>query len=91
MTFPGLGVVVEDSPGTVVALVGKVVRHGVSACTGDRIVYAYYMRDKVHERMDIMTVDFMTQQGFGSHVIEYMERQAKALLEMDLAMGNMHL
>lgn len=51
LELPGLGVRLRYEPRTVVGLLGKVVRHGASEVRGERMCLAYYMRDKVHERL----------------------------------------
>ena len=45
--------------GTVVGLCGKILRHGVLECEGERICVVYYMRDKVHERMGVEAAPWM--------------------------------
>jgi hypothetical protein len=35
------------------------LRHGVAECEGERICLAYYMRDKVHERMGVEAAPWM--------------------------------
>lgn len=52
MTLPGLGVKLLYNPGTVVGISGRVLQHGVE-CDGERACLAYYMRDKVHERLGV--------------------------------------
>jgi hypothetical protein len=53
MTFPGLGLSVGYNPGTVIAIAGKVIRHAANFEGGERACIAYYMRNKVHERLGI--------------------------------------
>ena len=53
MTFPGLGLSVGYNPGTVIALAGKVIRHAADFEGGERACIAYYMRNKVQERLGI--------------------------------------
>jgi hypothetical protein len=42
-----------------VALLGKMLRHGVSDCEGDRVCIAQYMRDNVHSRMGVKSPGWM--------------------------------
>jgi hypothetical protein len=49
LELPGLGFSLDYSPGTVVGLSGMMVEHQVSHYEGERISYAYFMRDAVHE------------------------------------------
>lgn len=53
LELPGLGVRLEYDPGTIVGILGKVVRHGACEVQGERVCLAYYMRDKVHERLGL--------------------------------------
>ena len=39
----------EYGPGTVVGLSGMILEHEVSDFEGERVCYAYFMRDSVHE------------------------------------------
>jgi len=43
----GLGVSLEYGPGMVVGILGKVLQHVVPYFEGDRVCYAYFMRDSV--------------------------------------------
>ena len=49
LNLPGLGISLEYGPGTVVGLSGMVLEHEVSDFEGERVCYAYFMRDSVHE------------------------------------------
>jgi len=49
LELPGLGVSLEYGPGTVVGLSGMLLEHTVPSFEGERVCYAYFMRDKVHE------------------------------------------
>ena len=53
MTFPGLGLSVGYNPGTIIAIAGKVIRHAAKFEGGERACIAYYMRNKVQERLGI--------------------------------------
>lgn len=53
MTFPGLGISVGYNPGTIMAIAGKVIRHAADFEGGERACIAYYMRNKVQERLCI--------------------------------------
>jgi hypothetical protein len=57
---PNLGLRMVYNPGTVVGIAGKAVRHGVAPCKKDRVFLAYYMRDKVHERLQMVSPGWMT-------------------------------
>jgi hypothetical protein len=49
LRLPGVGVSFEYGPGTVVGLCGMVLEHEVPDFEGERVCYAYFMRDNVHE------------------------------------------
>lgn len=49
LELPGLGIILEYGPGTVVGLSGNVLEHAVPSFEGNRVCYAYFMRNNVHE------------------------------------------
>ena len=49
LELPGAGPLVEYGPGTVVGLLGSTLEHTVACFEGERVCYAYFMRDSVHE------------------------------------------
>lgn len=51
MEIPGVGIRLAYDSGTMVALTGRVLRHGVAKVDGDRLCVAYYMRENVQRRM----------------------------------------
>lgn len=53
LELPGLGLSLEYSPGTVIGFLGSTLQHEVSYFEGERICYAYWMRDSVHERAGV--------------------------------------
>jgi hypothetical protein len=65
MELPSLGIRLEYNPGTVVALAGKMIPHGVCQCDGERVCLAYFMRDNVHERAGVHAPDWMTTGTYG--------------------------
>lgn len=56
---PGIGLRLAYDPGTIVAVAGKTIAHGVSPCEGDRVCIAYFMRDGVHEQLGIRAGGWM--------------------------------
>lgn len=62
LELPGLGYRLQYNPGTVVALAGKVVRHGVPRVQGNRVCMAYYMRNKVHEWLGVRSASWMNRE-----------------------------
>ena len=59
MTSPGLGLSVDYNPGTVVVIAGKVIRHAAKFEGGERACIAYYMRNKVQERLGLLAGTWM--------------------------------
>jgi len=55
----GLGITLGYGPGTVVGLVGKVLEHEVCSFDGDRVCYAYFMRNNVHDWANVPASDWM--------------------------------
>jgi len=55
----GLGISLEYGPGAVVGISGKVLEHTVHDFKGDRVCYAYFMRDNVHEWANVPCSDWM--------------------------------
>jgi hypothetical protein len=51
--LPGLGILLEYGPGTVVGLMGMALEHEVPDFEGDRVCYAYWMRDRMHEWAEV--------------------------------------
>jgi hypothetical protein len=51
LEIPTVGLRFKYSSGTVVALCGRILRHGVSEVDGERICLAYYMRENVQHRL----------------------------------------
>ena len=62
IVFPNLGVWLRYNPGTLVALSGKLIQHGVEEVDGDRVCLAFYMKDNVHERLNVPPTAWMTQE-----------------------------
>jgi hypothetical protein len=62
IVFPNLGVHLKYNPGTLVALSGKLIQHGVEKVDGDRVCLAFYMKDNVHKRLHIPPPGWMTQE-----------------------------
>lgn len=59
MVLPGLGLRLVYNPGTLVAISGKMVLHGVSRVNGDRISFAQFLRDKVMTRLGQLNAMYM--------------------------------
>jgi hypothetical protein len=59
LELPGLGISLEYGPGIVVGLSGSVLEHAVLSFEGDRVCYAYFMRNNVHEWAKIPASEWM--------------------------------
>lgn len=59
LELPGLGITLEYGPGTVVGISGFVFQHAVPSFEGDRVCYAYFMRNNVHEWAKVPGSDWM--------------------------------
>jgi len=59
LELPGLGISLEYGPSTVVGILGRVLEHAVHDFMGDRVCYAYFMRDNVHEWANVPCSDWM--------------------------------
>ena len=63
LELPGLGLRLNYAPGTVVGIASKVITHGAGKVSGDRICLAYFMRNKVLERLGVSAGTWMTHIG----------------------------
>lgn len=59
LTLGDLNVTFPYPSGTVFAFSGKLLQHAASDVKGERICVAYYMRDKVQERLGVRAADWM--------------------------------
>lgn len=66
LTLPGLGITLEYGPGTVVGISGMMIEHAVPDVEGDRLCYAYFMRNNVHEWANAPASDWMSTKYFSS-------------------------
>src|SRR6267154_4168469 len=55
----GLGISLKYGPGTVVGISGKLLEHAVLSFEGDRVCYAYFMRNNVHEWANVPASNWM--------------------------------
>ncbi|GBE85939.1 hypothetical protein SCP_0804630 [Sparassis crispa] len=68
LKFPAMRVAIDYSPGTVIAFCGKAIRHGVTRADGERLVYAYFMREGVQNRLGIPAPHWMQASYYASHI-----------------------
>ncbi|KAF8834892.1 hypothetical protein BDN67DRAFT_914019, partial [Paxillus ammoniavirescens] len=56
---PTLGTACHYPPGSVVVVSGLLVRHGVTQTEGNRLCFASYMRDNVHQAVGVQRSDWV--------------------------------
>ena len=59
LTLPTIRLRLRYDPGTVVALSGQLIHHGVDTAGADRGVVAFYMQDNMHEHLVVGRCNFM--------------------------------
>lgn len=59
LELPGLGISLEYGPGMVVGILGNVLEHAVPSVKGDRVCYAYFMKDNVLDWAKVLASDWM--------------------------------
>ena len=59
LELPGLGISLKYGLGTVVGISEKALEHMVPSFEGDRVCYAYFIRNDVHEWVNILASDWM--------------------------------
>lgn len=64
LELPGAGPKVEYGPGTVVGLLGSTLEHAVPHFEGERVCYAYFMRDSVHQWAGVPAHSWMATQRY---------------------------
>jgi len=62
--MPTVGLQFSYDTGVVMALCGKVLRHGVSPTPGERICIAYYMRENVQARLGSTYAGWCNRDGY---------------------------
>lgn len=69
LDLPDVRARVEYKPGTVIAVCGKVLRHGVAAWDGgERICLAHFIRDNVHNRLQLPRPDWVSSAPYLAHM-----------------------
>jgi len=67
--LPGLGFSLIYDPGTVVALAGNVLQHGVCPVAGDQACLAHFWHKKVGERLGVKQPKWVTIQDLTYNII----------------------
>ncbi|KAG2747996.1 hypothetical protein P692DRAFT_20834277 [Suillus brevipes Sb2] len=63
--MPSLQLEFKYDPGCMIAFSGRIVRHGVHAVQGDRIAWAWYMRDSVHIYAEVPSSGWSRKEHIG--------------------------
>ncbi|KAG1838483.1 hypothetical protein C8R48DRAFT_622212 [Suillus tomentosus] len=58
MKMPNIGIEIAYNPGVMAGTSGRIVRHGVNWVNGDRVGWVWYMRDDIHEFVDVPRGDY---------------------------------
>ncbi|KAG1879008.1 uncharacterized protein F5891DRAFT_1204397 [Suillus fuscotomentosus] len=53
MKMPNIGIEIAYNPGVMAGTSGRIVRHGVNWVNGDQVGWVWYMRDDIHEFVDV--------------------------------------
>jgi hypothetical protein len=79
LDIPDIGARFDYNPGTVIALCGRVFRHGVVSWDGgERICYAHYMRNNVLHRQGMKNSSWVEEKDYKEWMsTAYLHRQAK--------------
>ena len=83
LDLPDLGARIEYNPGTAVAITGKILRHAVVDWKGgERICYAHYMRNNVHQRLLVEQTGWVKEQYFTHWMSRgFLKRRYNAMLK----------
>ncbi|KAG1859311.1 hypothetical protein DFJ58DRAFT_658342 [Suillus subalutaceus] len=58
MKMPNIGIEIVYDSGAMAVGSGRIIRHGVDVVDGDQIAWVWYMRDDVHEFIDMPRADY---------------------------------
>jgi hypothetical protein len=76
---PELGAKLSYDPGTVVLIAGYVFSHKVDEWEGERICLAYYLRNRVHERLRVLGPSWIYHSTYLNHMNgKFVDRQGWA-------------
>jgi hypothetical protein len=59
MVLPTLSLRLRYNPGSVLAMSGQLIKHGVGTVGGNRGIVSFYMRDNIHELMNVVRCNYM--------------------------------
>jgi hypothetical protein len=77
LDVPDIGAKFRYTPGTAVAICGKLLRHSVEhSMGGQRLCYAHYMRNNIHNRLSIPQTSWVSFNSYTSHMsLPFLARQ----------------
>ncbi|KAG1829906.1 hypothetical protein F4604DRAFT_1607754, partial [Suillus subluteus] len=53
MQMPNIGIEITYNSGVMAGASGRIVRHGMDEVNGDRVGWVWYMRDDIHQFVDV--------------------------------------
>jgi hypothetical protein len=80
--LPDIGTRLLYNPGTVTAICGKVLRHGITTWQEDtdRLCTAHFMRDSVHNRLNLPRPGWVSEKRYLDMMdVEFLRRQNKSI------------
>lgn len=67
LSLPDVHAQLSYKPGTIVLVCGRVLRHEVTSWEGgDRVCWAHYMRDNVHNRLELPRPDWVNIEAYNN-------------------------
>ena len=76
--LPGIGIRFHYNPGTLLSVLSKSVRHGVSMSTQERYCFAFFMRERVLRQLGYQKHPWMSDELF----LEWLEREEHEKMEI---------
>ncbi|KAG1849096.1 hypothetical protein C8R48DRAFT_677149 [Suillus tomentosus] len=75
MKMPNIGIEIAYNPGVMASTLGRIVRHGVNWVNSDQVGWMWYMRDDIHEFVDVpqdvLAIDGSIRRHFSSSSVSY--------------------
>ncbi|KAG2119465.1 uncharacterized protein F5147DRAFT_766955 [Suillus discolor] len=71
MKMPNIGIEIAYNPGVMAGTSGRIVRHGVNRVNGDRVGWVWYMRDDIHEFVDVPRGDHSRYKSVVTNAMEF--------------------
>ncbi|KAG2103726.1 uncharacterized protein F5147DRAFT_775850 [Suillus discolor] len=71
MKMPNIGIEIAYNTGVMAGTSGRIVRHGVDRVNSDRVVWIWYMRDDVHQFIDVPRGDYSQYKSVVTNALYY--------------------